>query len=275
MRAGPAPMDACTPLRLSARAGAAATEVRSHPCVPRAARISATMRTTAGAAASAASYSYSAAAYSAWSTRSQSRRACTLPTYSSEPHTCPARATVSALPTAPLKPLSPKALLCAALQVFVFQMLTDSLRLREEYHFDKMVADTFLENHFDASHNTFESIRRVADIYEWGNNVLIPGLFANAGPCGSSVGAPGHFSSATDKGAPTDLLAALRAKVRASRVDRIAPNPDPPPNPHRRDATMTRGRTARARSTCRRRRRGRPRRSPRAWTCSTGARGSS
>lgn len=34
-----------------------------------------------------------------------------------------------------------------------------------------MIADTFIDNHFDSSHNTFNSIRRTADIYEWGNNV--------------------------------------------------------------------------------------------------------
>jgi hypothetical protein len=37
--------------------------------------------------------------------------------------------------------------------VVVFQLLTESLRLKEEYLFDKFVADTFLENHFDAAHS--------------------------------------------------------------------------------------------------------------------------
>ena len=36
-----------------------------------------------------------------------------------------------------------------------------------QYYMDKHVMDRFIENHFDAAHNTFESIRRVADIYEW------------------------------------------------------------------------------------------------------------
>ena len=67
--------------------------------------------------------------------------------------------------------------------VGVFQSLTETLRAKEEYYFDKMVTDTFIENHFDSSHNTFESVRRTADIWEWGNNVLWPGFFANGGPC--------------------------------------------------------------------------------------------
>ena len=50
--------------------------------------------------------------------------------------------------------------------------------------------DRFVENHFDSSHNTFESVRRIADIYEWGNNVLWPGFFADMGPCSEDVGLP-------------------------------------------------------------------------------------
>ena len=50
--------------------------------------------------------------------------------------------------------------------------------------------DRFVENHFDSSHNTFESIRRIADIYEWGNNVLWPGFFGDMGPCNEYVGLP-------------------------------------------------------------------------------------
>ena len=73
--------------------------------------------------------------------------------------------------------------------VFVFQMLTETVRNPKlEFYFDKMVSDTFIENHFDSSHNTLESVRRTADIWEWGNTVLWPGLFANIGPCGAGVG---------------------------------------------------------------------------------------
>ena len=79
-------------------------------------------------------------------------------------------------------------------------------------HFDKMIADTFLDNHFDASHNNFQTIRRTADFYEWGNNVLLPGLFANAGPCTGAVGAYGSFESATDRPSETDFVDAMRRK---------------------------------------------------------------
>ena len=73
--------------------------------------------------------------------------------------------------------------------VFVFQMLTETLRNPKlEFYFDKLITDTFIENHFDSSHNTFESVRRTADIWEWGNTVLWPGFFANLGPCGGNPG---------------------------------------------------------------------------------------
>lgn len=60
--------------------------------------------------------------------------------------------------------------------VGVFQMLTESLRLKEEFFLDKMIVDTFIENHFDSNHNSWESIRRIPDLWEWGNHVLWPGL---------------------------------------------------------------------------------------------------
>ena len=67
--------------------------------------------------------------------------------------------------------------------VIIFQSLANTLRIKQEYYLDKHVMDRIVENHFDSSHNTFESVRRIADIYEWGNNVLWPGLFADMGPC--------------------------------------------------------------------------------------------
>ena len=60
--------------------------------------------------------------------------------------------------------------------------------VKEEYFFDRAIADMLIENHFDSSHNTFESIRRVADIWEWGNTVVWPGFFANLGPCDGALG---------------------------------------------------------------------------------------
>ena len=81
--------------------------------------------------------------------------------------------------------------------VVIFQNLTDTLRQQEEYYLDKMFSDTFVTNHFDASHNTFEAIRRVADVWEWGNNVLWPGLLGNSGPDCGEVGASAVFNSAS------------------------------------------------------------------------------
>ena len=42
------------------------------------------------------------------------------------------------------------------------------MRMRVCSAVDKHVMDRIVDNHFDSSHNTFESVRRVADIYEWG-----------------------------------------------------------------------------------------------------------
>ena len=91
------------------------------------------------------------------------------------------------------------------------QVLTESLRLKDEYFFDKLVADTFLENHFDSSHNTFETVRRVADIYEWGNQVLWPGIFSASGPHCGHVGSSFGFDSSLDW-SPHTTAEALAAK---------------------------------------------------------------
>ena len=73
--------------------------------------------------------------------------------------------------------------------VIIFQALTACLRRPEEFYLDKYVMDRIVENHFDSSHNTLESVRRTADIYEWGNTVLWPGLFSDLGPCdGDNIG---------------------------------------------------------------------------------------
>ena len=52
---------------------------------------------------------------------------------------------------------------------------------QEEYFVQKVFADTILHNDFDEQHNEFEQIRRPADIWEWGNTVLWPGLLGNSG----------------------------------------------------------------------------------------------
>ena len=73
--------------------------------------------------------------------------------------------------------------------VATFQLLVGTLRTTEEFFFDKMIGDTFITNHFDSGLNEFGNIRRTADLYEWGNQVLWPGLFSNAGPCADDIGA--------------------------------------------------------------------------------------
>merc|ERR1719201_346163 len=72
--------------------------------------------------------------------------------------------------------------------VGIFQLLVICVRTREEFFLDKHIMDRIVENHFDSSHNTFESVRRTADIWEWGNTVLWPGLFGDMGPCTGYVG---------------------------------------------------------------------------------------
>lgn len=54
-------------------------------------------------------------------------------------------------------------------------------------------------NRFDSEHNTFETVRRGADIWEWGNRVLWPGLFADIGPCSTSVGLQASTKDCNDE----------------------------------------------------------------------------
>ena len=78
-----------------------------------------------------------------------------------------------------------------------FFALSDTMRIPQEFYLDKIVTDRLIDNHFDASHNTLRTVRRIADIYEWGNRVLWPGLLADSpGACGEAVGAePGYSYS--------------------------------------------------------------------------------
>ena len=71
---------------------------------------------------------------------------------------------------------------CAVPQGFVviFQSLADTMRMPEEYSFNRAVKKMLIERPFDSSHNTFTTIRRPADVYEWGSNVLIPGLIVDS-----------------------------------------------------------------------------------------------
>ena len=81
--------------------------------------------------------------------------------------------------------------------VIIFQNLTETLRMQEEFYLDKWLSNTFVENTFDSNHNTFTDIRRVADVYEWGSQVLWSGLLGNSGPNCGDVGTGGVFNSAT------------------------------------------------------------------------------
>ena len=68
--------------------------------------------------------------------------------------------------------------------VLVFQRLANSIRVDQEFYLNQRIQDDFIDEQFDSSHNTFESIRRLPDVYEWGTNVLWPGLFGRFDPCG-------------------------------------------------------------------------------------------
>ena len=73
--------------------------------------------------------------------------------------------------------------------VYIFQTIAEAVRLPKlEYYFNKQIVDVFLDNHFDGSHNAFNDIRRVADIWEWGNTVLWSGFYSNGGPCTADIG---------------------------------------------------------------------------------------
>lgn len=64
--------------------------------------------------------------------------------------------------------------------LFAFQSLTGTIRKSEEFYFDKYLTDTFISNPFDADHNRFMDVRRIADIWEWKQKVLVPGLFGHS-----------------------------------------------------------------------------------------------
>ena len=53
--------------------------------------------------------------------------------------------------------------------LYVFQSLVGAFHTVNMRYFTKFIEDTFTDNTFDANHNTFDTVRRVADIYEWTN----------------------------------------------------------------------------------------------------------
>ena len=79
--------------------------------------------------------------------------------------------------------------------VVVFQLLVATLRVEEEIFLDMRLESSLINNHFDSSHNTFNSMRRPADVWQWGNNVLWPALCGESGPACGEVGPSGHFAS--------------------------------------------------------------------------------
>jgi len=89
--------------------------------------------------------------------------------------------------------------------VLVFQMLLDCLRMKQEYFLDKALSDKFIDNHYDKHLNSFKSMRRIPEIWEWGNDVLLPGLLGNNGPDCGDVGLAGYFNSSTSGNASSDL----------------------------------------------------------------------
>ena len=84
--------------------------------------------------------------------------------------------------------------------VIVFQLLTYSLRMREEIYLDQSFEESILDNKYDSQLNRFEDIRREADIYTWGNRVLWPGLFFDADAACGDVGSAGIFNSSSSGG---------------------------------------------------------------------------
>lgn len=83
--------------------------------------------------------------------------------------------------------------------VTCFQLLIESLRSSEEFFLDEMVKTTLLDNMFDENHNDFVKIRRPLDVWEWGSQVLWPGLLGNAGVTmqrGSNLPVPTTHSAA-------------------------------------------------------------------------------
>ena len=82
------------------------------------------------------------------------------------------------------------------LLVVIFQMIGESLRLKEELWLVQSYHESFFESRYDAQLNAFANIRREADVWEWGNRVLLPGLFSDSDVgCGPNIGAAGHFRS--------------------------------------------------------------------------------
>jgi hypothetical protein len=80
--------------------------------------------------------------------------------------------------------------------VAIFQSLSGSMRVTEEFFVDKIVQDKLVQP------DIFSAIRRAADIYEWGNTVLLPGLFGDMGPCTETPGSYAYPKTCVDEAWP-------------------------------------------------------------------------
>ena len=79
---------------------------------------------------------------------------------------------------------------CVLMQNLIF-----SMRNVEEYYLDKQFNDMVLRNPFDRDLNRFQNVRRPADIYQFGSQVLWPALLGNGGPSCEGIGESGLFHS--------------------------------------------------------------------------------
>lgn len=97
--------------------------------------------------------------------------------------------------------------------LIAFQSLTGTIRKPDEFYFDKYLTDTFISSPFDADHNRFGDVRRIADIWEWQRTVLTPGLFSNAPEGEAMPDGDGIFSSANATPLSTAQLVELNNVV--------------------------------------------------------------
>jgi hypothetical protein len=80
--------------------------------------------------------------------------------------------------------------------VAIFQSLSGSMRVTEEFLVDKIVQDKLVQP------DIFSAVRRAADIYEWGNTALLPGLFGDMGPCTETPGSYAYPKTCVDEAWP-------------------------------------------------------------------------
>ena len=74
--------------------------------------------------------------------------------------------------------------------LYYYPLLSQGLRSPSEFFLYKQLDDAFLSRAFDArgsssrgSGATFGSIQRASDVWDWGRQVLLPGLLDDASSC--------------------------------------------------------------------------------------------